>query len=193
MSEDDRRFDELYRRFYDRLVKDLRREGYPDDYARQHAHDALMDVLDEIDAIPGDAQWAYVRTTARRLKSNVRRRENTLRRGGSNLHVSLEVVDVTASKAESAEERLIREEQTARFHRAFAAALDELAVETKHCLILKRRGLGSKEIARHLGMTDEAVRSRLKRAFQHLRDRLGSPPAGIALADLAGDNDHDHE
>ena len=182
MSETDRRFDELYAEFAKRLVRDLERCGNSLEDARELAHDALMEVRERIDAVHPEARWVYVRTAARRLGINRRRDENRQFRGGGIEHVPFDDTGVLPDQAESAEARLIREEETARRNRAFGAAFNELARETQLCFILKHRDkLGSKEIAQRLGMTDVAVRSRLSRAVQHLRERLG------------GDDDHDHE
>lgn len=182
MSEDDRRFEELYRRFVKRLMWDLQQAGHSAEDAQELAHDALLAARGRIDAIPPEARWVYLRTAARRLGINRHRDEKTQRRGGGIEPVPLGETDVMADRAESVEARLIREEKTARRNRAFAAAFSELAPETRLCFILKHRDhLGSKEIAQRLGMTDVAVRSRLSRALQHLRERLG------------GGNDDDHE
>jgi RNA polymerase sigma factor (sigma-70 family) len=180
MSDDDCRFEQLYTDFARRLVEDLERRGHSTDDARELAHDALLAVRDHIDAVASEARWSYVRKAARRLGLNHIRKGNAQRRGGAAEHVALNERD--ADETENAEARLIREEETARWNHAFAAAFNELACETRLCFILKHRDhLGSKEIAERLGMTDVAVRSRVSRAYEHLRKRLG------------GDSDHDHE
>jgi RNA polymerase sigma-70 factor (ECF subfamily) len=180
MSEDDRQFNELYAEFAKRLVRDLERCGNSPEDAHELAHDVLLEARDRIDTIHPEARWVYLRTAARTRGINRRRNASRQRRGGGMEHVPFDDTHAMADEAESAEARLIRQEETARRNRAFAAAFSELTPDTRLCFILKHREhLGSKEIAQRLGMTDVNVRSRLSRAVQHLRERLG------------GDNDHD--
>lgn len=193
MSDVNRRFDELCSQYTKRLVRELVRFGCLEQDARELAQEALIATWKHLDTIEAGAEWAYVKTAAHRLAINRNRDENTLRRGGG-ASISLDAIGgVTIDDTASAEERLIRVEQKVRFQRDFHTALEELSPDTRLCLILRRRGHTPREIAKDLGINGTAVRSRLARATRHLRERVGAPPKGLSWAELAGENDDDHE
>src|SRR5688572_21195483 len=101
MSNDDRRFDQLYAEFGTGLVRDLEHRGHSPEDARELAHDALLEVRGRIDSVHPEARWVYIRTTARRRGINRRRDDNTQRRGGLVEHVPFDDRHVLTDKAES--------------------------------------------------------------------------------------------
>lgn len=115
MSDVNRRFDELCRQYTKRLVRELVRFGCLEQDARELAQEALFATWKHLDTIEAGAEWAYVKTAAHRLAINRNRDENTQRRGGR-ANISLDAIGgVTIDETASAEERLIRVEQRARF------------------------------------------------------------------------------
>ncbi|HYO78358.1 MAG TPA: RNA polymerase sigma factor [Thermoanaerobaculia bacterium] len=193
MNDTDRRFEELCERYRERLVKDLVRSGCRPQDAEEVAQETLLAAWKHIENIPRDAEWPYLKVAAHNLNRNRVRAENAAMRGGG-AKVSLETFGgVMADKSSSVEERLLRDEQAERFRREFAAALSELPEETRLWIVMRRRGMSPQEIAAIEGAGRTAVRSRLSRAFQHLRERVGSPPPGAAWAELTEENDDDHK
>lgn len=166
----------------------LQRNGCLEQDARDIAQETLLAVWKHLALIPRAAEWAYLKRTAKRKAINRRRDENACIRGGG-ANVSLEVVHDTEADALTPEEQVIREEALTNFHRAFAKAMDELEDDTRLCIVLRRRGMASKKIAGKLGLTDQAVRSRLSRAKKHLRERLGAPPEGVEWLEAIGEDE----
>ena len=194
MADANRRFDDLCRRHTDRLVRDLVHYGNLEQDAREVVQEALLAVWKRIETleIAPEAEWVYLRTAARRLLINRRRELEAIKRGGGK---DLSLDDLThapADEAMSAEERLIRSEESERFRHAFHAAMSELPPESQQYLVLRQRGFGPNEIAKKVGVQSTEVRSRLMRANKFLRERVGPPPAGVNWSELTGEND-DHQ
>jgi RNA polymerase sigma-70 factor (ECF subfamily) len=192
MNDTDRRLEELYQQYSKRLVNDLVRLGCRPQDAEEVAQETLLAAWKHIENIPSGAEWPYLKVAAHNLNLNRIRADSALMRGGG-ANVSLEVVGVMADKSKSVEEKLLREEQAARFRRDFAAALNELAEETRLWIAMRRAGMTPQEIAAKEGVSRTAVRSRLSRAVQHLRERVGAPPPGVDWAQLTEENDDDHK
>jgi RNA polymerase sigma-70 factor (ECF subfamily) len=96
----------------------------------------------------------------------VRRRakETSLDRGPGR-DITLEIADTDPGPASEVENSELREK--------LRAAIGSLPQGYKECVVLKdMEGLSYEQIAEVLGITTEAVRSRLARARQQLRQRL---------------------
>ena len=178
------RIDELYAKYFKRLIRAL--GGTPD--ADDIAQEAMIARWKRAEDPEND--WAYLVASARNAAKKRATRANVPRHGGG-LLTQLEDEQDAHDETRSAEANLIRQQEIARFRADFNAVMAELSPDTRQALVLRRRGLGSKEIAESLGLTDQAVRSRLSRAMSLLRERL-SPPPGVDWLDLLGDDD-DHE
>jgi RNA polymerase sigma-70 factor (ECF subfamily) len=103
-----------------------------------------------------------------RIANEIRQRERTIpwtqegEEGGE-----LDIPDTTADPQEAVEK--------AEFRRKLHEAIQSLPLGYRECVVLKAvEGLSYQEIAEVMGITVEAVRSRLARARQHLRQALES-------------------
>lgn len=192
MSDGNGRFDDLCARYTEPLVRELMRFGCLEQDARDVAQEALLATWKRIEWIAPGAEWIYLKTAAHRRAINRNRDEQAVIRGGG-ANVSLEALGgVMIDRSATAEAQLIAREEAERFRRRFDTAFAELAPESRLCLILRRRGHSPAEVAKQLGLSGTAVRSRLMRATRQLRERVGPPPHDVEWAELTGDND-DHE
>ena len=183
------RLDDLYSRYWTRLVRALR--GFGERDAEDNAQEAFIATSAHLHEIEPEGEWAYLAQAGRRRALNTIRNANTEHRGGGKIDPIEEGV-VVRDPRDSPEAVLIENEEVAEFRARFKAAFSSLDPVTQQCLILKRRDLDSKEIAAKLGMTAVAVRSRISRGSAVLRERVGPPPAGVAWLNAFGEND-DHE
>jgi RNA polymerase sigma factor (sigma-70 family) len=181
------RIEELYAKYLGRLLRTFHREPDVEDIAQE----ALIRVWKRMERGPLDHEWAYIATSARSVINKRYTRANVPRRGAGLLTPLDEKKHDRKHDEPSVEQQLIDEQEIAAFRASFNAVLAELSPDTRQCLVLARRGLGSKEIARLLGLTDLAVRSRLSRARAVLRERL-APPPDVNWIELPGDDD-DHK
>lgn len=182
------RIEELYAKYWGRLLRTFRREADVEDIAQE----ALIRVWRRLERGSSlDHEWPYIATAARSVVNRRYERANVPRRGAGLLTPLDEKKHDRTHDEPSVEQQLIEQQEIAAFRASFNAVLAELTPDTQQCLLLAKRGLGSKEIARHLDLTELAVRSRLSRARAVFRERL-TPPPGVEWIDLLGDDD-DHE
>lgn len=163
------RIDDLYAKYLQPLLRTLRRNPDAEDIVQE----TLIATWKRLEHIPPEHEWAYLVTAAYNLERKRFRRANAPRRGGG-LVVTLEGEHDAPDRSPSPEAELLTREEIAQFRARFPEAMAALGPETQQCLALRRRGLGSKEIAQHLpSLTDQAVRTRLSRAAHLLAKLLG--------------------
>jgi RNA polymerase sigma factor (sigma-70 family) len=185
MSEDHRRFDELFDRYYRPLVKTLMTFGREEEDARDLAQETFVQLWPRLDDVSPGAEWSYLKTAALRRAMNQARDRKALKRGNE---VAMASIDFRASdRAASAETVMINTQQRERFRESFNAALDELPPESQQCVALRRQGLSYVEIAQRLGVEMTAVQSRLHRVTRHLRARVDEPPQDLDWLEWGGD------
>lgn len=178
------RLDDLYARYLEALTRTVIGFGASVDDAKDIAQETLIATWKRLEHVAPGAEWAYLRVAAR--NRHLRRVEQ---------HANLQPFgpdDDTIDRKPSPETEVIEKQEAALFNERFRAAMRELSPDTQQAIALRGQGLGSKEIARKLGLTDQAVRTRLSRAFELIRARAGDPPAGVAWMRLPGDED-DHQ
>ncbi len=184
------RIDELYARFLKPLIGRLIGFGQNEDEAADIAQETLIATWKRLEHIPREHEWAYLVTAAFNLARKRHTRANVPRRGGGNL-TNLQSEHEAVDKTPSIESGLIEREEITRFRAELSTTMEQFPPETREALALRGRGMESKEIAEHLGLSEHAVRSRVTRACHVLRRRL-SPPTGVPWTELLGDDD-DHE
>lgn len=186
------RLDDLYARYLTPLTRKLVGFGQTEQDAEDVAQETLIATSKRLDHVTPEGEWFYLLRSA---FNNARKREVRAaapRHGGGHVTALQADTDAIDEDSLSAEEVLIRDEEIARFRARFDAAMAELSEDTRQCVVLRKRGYGSREIADLLDLTDQAVRTRLSRAFVLIRERVGEPPAGVPWMDLLGDDD-DHQ
>jgi RNA polymerase sigma factor (sigma-70 family) len=174
-------FDDLCARYRDRLVAVLIVFGRPEQDAQDLAHDVLLEARKHLDRIGPGMEWAYLRTAA----LNRARNQATRRPAGAPL-------DDWPAHDPSPEAQLIAKQERERFFAAVSAVFQQWPQQTRLAFAMRLHGDDFETIARRLGMTSVAVRSRVSRAMQLLRASV-APPDGVDDLELPGENDHDHK
>lgn len=185
MSDD--RFEELCEHYREPLVRYLMRFGRQKQEAEDIAHEALLKVRNRIDSVKAGSEWTYLRVAATRLAHNEHRRANAVKRGGADEHVPFEAAEIAADETIDVENRAIARIELARLQRQVGAVMNMLSADTRFAIVLRRHGYRSNEIATKLGLSSPDVRSKLHRATELFRARLGEPPAEVAWLDLVGE------
>jgi RNA polymerase sigma factor (sigma-70 family) len=181
------RIDELYAKYFNGLVRMLGRNRDADDIA-QETLIAAWKRLEQ--GVPIDNERAYLAQSARNNANKRYSRANVPRHGAGRLTQLDDKHDATDERL-NAEDELSGREEVLRFRAEFNAVMAELSDDTQQCVVLRRRGLSTQEIAQRLGLTDQGVRSRLSRSNALFRARL-SPPPDVPWLDIFGDDD-DHQ
>lgn len=178
------RLDDLYARYLTPLTKKLIGFGQSEQDADDIAQETFIATWKRLDHVAPEREWWYLLVAAFNLARRRARRRRPF--------MPLEAEHDPADQAASSEQTLIEQQEAAQFQARFKAVMRDLAPETQQAIFLRAQGLGSKDIARKLGLTDQAVRSRLSRAFELIRERAGQPPDDVRWMSLFGDHD-DHE
>jgi len=118
------------------------------------------------------------------LEHNEYRRTKAVKHGGGAIEVPLDG-DIPDG-GRNVEDSVIQKIDGERCLPRLAEVMNELPQETQLAIALRRGGYKGKEIAKKLGLTHAAVRTRLSRANEFFRERLGEPPAGVKWLDIAG-------
>jgi len=183
MSDD--RFEDLCVRYRGPLVRELMRFGRQRQEAEDMAHETLLKVWKHIHQVKQGSEWTYLRVAANRVAHNEHRRANAARRGGG-ANVSLDSVE-EATTNHKAESRAIARIDLERLQRSIVDVMNALPPDTQLAIALRHQGFNSAETAKKLGLTATDVRSKLHRATELFRKRLGEPPAGLRWLDLIGE------
>jgi RNA polymerase sigma-70 factor (ECF subfamily) len=170
---------QLYDRYYGRVVNYYIKSFH---FSREDARDLAQDVFVRVYVARkdyrGEAATAYVMKIARNLALNKLRGEHAARRNA--LVESIDDVLEAPSTDPSQENDLA----SSRLQQAIPKLRESLRV----CLMLYIEGFQYAEIAATLGLTVDAVRSRLKDARVLLRQMLAEEPAGVAWPDEPPEN-----
>ena len=185
----DAQFEDLYRRYYRAIVSFFIRLGFWRDDARDLAQDTFVRVYRSMATYRGEAEWTYLETTARRVALNELRRRGTGRRAG--VEIPLDGV-TSADSGPLADEVLSQEEEQTLLTRQLATAMEALPEGIRDCLLLRLQSLKYRAIAHALGISVDAVKSRLHEARALLRARLAEEPTGLDL-DEAVEDERDQE
>ena len=171
MTKDDR-FQSLYQRFYLRIVRFFVRSFHlSEDDARDLAQDTFLRFYKAMDEYRGDAEWAFLETTARNVAYNRIRSQNAAKRRGQ--HVDIED---PANVPPTAPPDYAKQQEDAIRRRQLRDAIAELSTGQRQCIELHLDGFSYEETARFLRISPDAVKSRIRDAKRGLRDQLGADP-----------------
>jgi RNA polymerase sigma-70 factor (ECF subfamily) len=184
-----RTFDELFARYYDRMVRFLISLRFPPEEARDLAQDTFLRVYAHRDQWRGEAEWAYLEAAVRNVASNAIRARLAKKRFAE--MASPEMLEVAIDPTVPADVQMSRREQKIARGKALRRAIAGLPRGTRECFILRLEGLPYKEIATRLHISIDAVRSRLYEARQRLTEQLGEAPAGMEKTQPSPEDDHD--
>jgi RNA polymerase sigma-70 factor, ECF subfamily len=177
-----RSFEQLYERYYDRMVNFLCFLGFPREEARDLSQDIFLRVFQHMDAYRGEAEWKFLEVTARHHAANVIRGRHAKKREA--LAVSMEEGAAVLDPAMPADQRLERREQRIQQQRELRAAIRELPPGMREAFLLRVRGRKYKDIQSILGISMDAVKARIREARVRLTERLSEEPP---------EDDHDPE
>jgi len=177
-AEKDERFRYLYEKYYRSVVGFLVRFGFMRDEARDLAQDVFVRLYEHMKNYRGEAEWRFLEVTARNLALNRVRERGALKRRGTT--VPLEAVAETAGPAPAPDVELAARQEAERLHDKLRKAIAQLPDGTRSCLLLWLRECSYTEIQGILGITMDAVKSRLHDARLRLKALLAEEPSGIA-------------
>ena len=171
----DERFEKIYRTHYARVWRYFRASRISDDESHDLAQDTFKRLWRYRDQIRNDDPSAFVKSIARTILLNHIRAQVTQKRGASMVSIDdpdLPIPEPAAPPATDYADRDLLEARRARLRRA----IESLPQGQRDCLRVWMQGFQYEEIAKILGVTIDAVKSRLRDAKRTLREQLGEKP-----------------
>lgn len=179
-----RSFEELYEKYYDRVVSYFLHHGVPREEARDFAQDVFFRVFRYMDTYRGEAEWSFIEITARHYFSNVLRAKYTQKRDAPTSSID-ELEREVRDTSPGVDAEMERREEAAIRKRAFLDAIAQLAPGSREAFLLRVKGRKYKDIAKLLGISLDAVRARIHEARVRLKEQFGP--------EAPGGEDHDEE
>lgn len=175
MSKDER-FKSLYQKYYWRVVRYyVQAFRLSQEDAEELAQDAFIRFYQAMDEYRGDAEWAFFETIARNLGLNKIRSQRTAKRSAK--LVAIDDPDFNQDPPAPQEPDLAERQYDALRRQQLRGAMAKLPNGQRECLQMWLEGFKYDEIATFLRVSIDAVKSRLRDARKHLRDRLGDGDA----------------
>lgn len=169
---DDGRFEAIFRKCYARVWRYFRSCRVADDEAHDLAQDTFKRFYERMDQLRNEDEWPFIQSIARSVLLNKLRDQKTAKR--STRIVEIDAPEFTQQLPAPEElEYAERQQQEIRRNNLYEAAA-ELPEGQRQCLGLWLANFTYDEIANILGMSGDAVKSRLRDAKRQLRARLGS-------------------
>lgn len=169
MDDKEEVFIALYERYYERLVAFVQHLGWVES-PRDLAQDVFVRVYESMEDYRGDAEWTYIEKIARRLAANALRDSLTKKRD-RNKTLPMEEAGPIIEDRKSQETEVIEHEQSA----LLKTEIDRLPAGQRDAIMLQLGGSSYEEIARALGISVEAVKSRLHEARKAVTNKLRNP------------------
>jgi len=169
----DTRFEDLYRRYYDRVCTFFIAFGFPREQARDLAQDVFVRVYRSMPDYRAEAEWSYLETTARRVALNEIRTKKATKHNADTISVDDQAVQLE-DRGPGPEELAGQSE----LHRRLQSAILQLSPRLQDVLRLYLAGLSYQDIEMTLGISEDAVKTRLREARVRLRDIFGEAPEG---------------
>lgn len=165
------RFEETYRNYYGRVLRYYRSCRIADDEASDLAQDTFKRLWERWSTIRGEDPWPFLKQIARSILLNYIRASKTQKRKAPLVEIDDPelFVDPPAPQEQSYEDREDEQMRREALYRAF----HELPKGQQECLRLQLKDFSYDEIQKTLGITPDAVKSRIRDAKRSLRERLG--------------------
>lgn len=161
-----RQFEELWR-YYNAIVALLMRLGHSREDARDLAQDVFLRVFEHMDTYAGKSRWSFLVTTARRLSSNFYRDARAIKRKAVEVPQE-DALDEPDRHVIPADESVQLGEQARRLYEAIA----QQPPPDQDLVFLDMAGYTHAEIGNRVGMSAQAVKTRLFQIRAHLRKLL---------------------
>jgi len=171
----DERFETIYRTHYARVWRYFRTNNISDDEAHDLAQDAFKRLYERMDRIRNDDAGPFLASIAKTILLNRVRARQTQKRSAPLVAIDdpeLVFKEPAAPPERDYGERVEEEARWERVRRAVAG----LPAGQRECLRLWIEGLQYNEIMKVLGISMDAVKSRLRDAKRYLREQLGEKP-----------------
>ena len=168
----DDRFGEIFRKYFRRVYSYFHRNRIADDEAQDLAQDAFKRFYEHMDQMRSEEPWPFLQRIARTVLLNRIRACNTIKR--SVRLVEMDGPDFNHEPAAPEGPDYAEREQAALQRKRLAAAIRELPPGQQDCLRLWLGDVKYEAIAEILGISVDAVKSRLRDAKRQLRARLGA-------------------
>ena len=166
------KFEDLYRRHARRVLAFLvRRYGVERERARDLTQEVFLRVWDSMDTYRGEAEWAFLERIAHRAAQNEYRARNTQRRGG----VTVPIDELTGDSLRYDDEDYAERDEWRRRSKQLHDAIAKLSSAQRECLTLWLADVPYAQIQATLGISPDAVKTRLKEAKARLRTLIAVP------------------
>jgi RNA polymerase sigma-70 factor (ECF subfamily) len=168
----DERFETVYRKHYARVWRYFRSNSISDDEAHDLSQDAFKRLYERMDQIRNDDAWPFLATIAKTILLNRVRARLTQKRNAPMVEIDdpeLLFAEPAAPAEPDYADRQANETLWVRVRTAVAS----LPSGQRACLRLWIEGFQYNEIAKTLGISIDAVKSRLRDAKRDLREQLG--------------------
>lgn len=166
------RFRSLYEKFYRRMVRYFVRVfRVSEEDAKDLAQDAFLRFFDAMKEYRGEAEWALLEVIARNVGYNRVRAQKTEKRGAVK-PLALDDPETLLREQGDTPDYVTRIDDAAKLKRLQAEIL-RLPSGQRQCMQLWLSDMKYEVIARALGISLDAVKSRLRDAKTLLRERLG--------------------
>jgi RNA polymerase sigma-70 factor (ECF subfamily) len=168
----DGRFEAIYRKYYARVWRYFRGNGISDDESHDLAQDAFKRLYERMNTIRNEEAWPLLAAIAKTILLNRVRARQTLKRGAPT--IDIDDPELVAAEPEAPPQPDYAEQQESeRRVRLLITAVATLPQGQRECLRLRIQNRKYEEIAKILGITLDAVKSRLRDAKKALREQLG--------------------
>lgn len=172
MSSRDDRFEAAYRRYYARVFKYFRFCRVADDEAHDLSHDTFKRFFEKMQTMRGEDEWPFLQSIARSIFLNWwRSHHKTAKRTGTT--VDIDDPDLSYQLAAPAAPDYAEQDHQDRRLRRMHEAINTLPEGQRQCIRLQLEGCSYEEIAAKLGISVDAVKSRIRDAKRLLRARMG--------------------
>jgi RNA polymerase sigma-70 factor, ECF subfamily len=171
MKIDNEEYERIFRQYYARVWRFYRSCRVSDDEAHDYSQDAFKRFYEKRHQLRGDAPWPFLQMIARNLLLNKIRDQKAAKRSGRS--VEIDAPEVTELAAPEEPDYAERQHWQLRRKR-LSAEVQRLPPGQRETMELWLQDLKLEEIAQRLGITLDAVKSRLRDARRILRVKLGA-------------------
>jgi len=170
---DDDRFEAFYRKYYRRVYRFFRDYGIADDEAQDLSQMTFATIYEKFEQYRGEAEWSFIETSARNQLFNWIRARKTAKRGAEVRSMS-DLVWTKEPETDEGPDLATRQEHQMRKAKLWAS-IAELPEGQRQCMELWLGETRYEAIGKTLGISVDAVKSRLRDAKRALRAELGEP------------------
>jgi RNA polymerase sigma-70 factor (ECF subfamily) len=171
----DERFEQIFRQHYARVWRYFRTNRIADDEAHDLCQDAFKRLYERMDQIRNDDAWPFLAAIAKTILLNRIRARQTQKRNASLIEMDDPELVFKEPAAPPEPDYADRQADEARWE-AVRGAVASLPAGQRECLRLWIEDFQYNEIAKVLGISMDAVKSRIRDAKRYLREQLGEKP-----------------